>query len=121
MEEQNTGGWWSDNRRWTIVAGGLIVAALVICGLAYGLLALMKSSDAYKGRPDDHPDPLSTLTLMKSSGAYKVALARVKSHPKVTAALGTPVKEGWFLTGTVNVNGSGENADVSIPLSGPKG
>jgi hypothetical protein len=58
---------------------------------------------------------------MKSSGAYKVALARVKSHPKVTAALGTPVKEGWFLTGTVNVNGSGENADVSIPLSGPKG
>ena len=37
------------------------------------------------------------------------------------AALGTPIEEGWYLSGKTNVNGGSGDADISIPISGPKG
>ena len=37
------------------------------------------------------------------------------------AALGTPIEEGWYLLGNTNVNGRSGDADLSIPVSGPKG
>jgi hypothetical protein len=39
----------------------------------------------------------------------------------VVAALGSPIDEGWYLSGTTNVNGASGDADLSIPISGPKG
>jgi len=58
---------------------------------------------------------------LKQSDAYKLAVARAKSDPRVTAALGTPIGEGWYLSGHTNVNGASGDADLSIPISGPKG
>ena len=58
---------------------------------------------------------------MKSSDAYKMAVTRAKAHPAVIEALGTPIEEGLFLSGNTNVNGSSGEADLSVPLSGPKG
>jgi len=58
---------------------------------------------------------------MKSSDAYKLAVARAKADPRVTAALGTPISEGMFLSGNTNVNGGSGDADLAIPISGPKG
>jgi hypothetical protein len=58
---------------------------------------------------------------MKQSDAYKMAVARAKADPRVTSALGTPIEEGWYLSGNTNVNGSSGDADLSIPISGPKG
>lgn len=60
-------------------------------------------------------------SMMKSNGAYKGAVDRAHKHPEVVAALGEPLIEGFFLSGSINtVNDSG-NADLSIPISGPKG
>ena len=64
---------------------------------------------------------LIVVTAMKSSDPYKVAVQRAETNERVTAALGMPVTEGWFLTGNINVNGGGGNANISVPLSGPKG
>ena len=58
---------------------------------------------------------------MKSTDVYKEAVNRAKANSEVTEALGTPLKEGMFLSGNTNVNGGSGDADLSIPISGPKG
>ena len=58
---------------------------------------------------------------MKSSDAYKTAVARARANPEVVAALGTPIDEGLFVSGKTNVEGSSGEADLTIPISGPKG
>jgi Cytochrome oxidase complex assembly protein 1 len=58
---------------------------------------------------------------MKSSDAYKTALAKAKADPRVVNALGSPIKDGFFVSGTTNVSGSSGHADLTIPISGPKG
>lgn len=60
-------------------------------------------------------------SLMKSNGAYQGALERARKNPEIIATLGEPLKEGFFMSGSINtVNDSG-HADLSIPVSGPKG
>jgi len=42
-------------------------------------------------------------------------------HPVVIEALGAPIKEGFFVSGNTNVNGAAGEANLAIPISGPKG
>jgi hypothetical protein len=58
---------------------------------------------------------------MKSSDVYKQAVAKAKDHPAVIEALGSPIEPAMFLSGKVNVDGSAGEADMAIPVSGPKG
>jgi hypothetical protein len=58
---------------------------------------------------------------IKSSDAYKAAVARAKADPRVTEAIGTPIKEAWYVSGNTNVSGGSGKADLSIPIHGPKG
>ena len=58
---------------------------------------------------------------MKQSDVYKLAVARAKSDARVTAALGTPISEGWLLSGKTSMTGGSGEADLTIPISGPKG
>lgn len=59
--------------------------------------------------------------LMKTSDVYKEALARAKANPAVVRALGAPMREGLFVSGSIQVSGPSGNAELSIPLSGPTG
>jgi hypothetical protein len=58
---------------------------------------------------------------IKSSEAYVGALARTKASPAVAAALGSPLKESWLVTGNIHVSGPTGLAELAIPVSGPKG
>ena len=60
-------------------------------------------------------------SAVKSTGVYKDALARAKVHPSVIEALGSPIREGFLVSGNTNVNGASGEANLSIPISGPKG
>ena len=60
-------------------------------------------------------------STMKSTDVYKEALARAKADPAVIEALGSPIKEGFFLSGNTNVNGAAGESNLAIPISGPKG
>lgn len=60
-------------------------------------------------------------SVLKSSDAYQTALTRAKNDPRVVAALGSPIKDGLVPSGKTNVNGSSGDADITIPISGPKG
>jgi hypothetical protein len=58
---------------------------------------------------------------MRASDPYKVALGAASRDPAVLAELGAPVEAGWFTNGQINVAGSTGHANLSIPISGPRG
>ena len=60
-------------------------------------------------------------SAMKSTDVYKEALARAKADPAVVQALGSPIKDGFLLSGNTNVNGASGESNLAIPISGPKG
>lgn len=61
------------------------------------------------------------LGSLKSSDVYKESIAKAQANPQVTAALGTPVTPGFWVSGNINVSDSSGNAELSIPISGPQG
>ena len=64
---------------------------------------------------------LIVFSAVKSTDVYKDALTRAKAHPAVIEALGSPVTDGFFVSGNTNVNGASGETNLSIPVSGPKG
>jgi len=60
-------------------------------------------------------------SAMKSTDVYKEALARAKGDPAVIEALGSPIKDGFLVSGNSNVNGASGESNLAIPISGPKG
>jgi|SRR6185436_6397956 len=58
---------------------------------------------------------------MRSSTPYREAVARAQNDPRVQAALGTPVKPGFLVSGSINTQNRDGDAKLDIPLSGPKG
>ena len=57
--------------------------------------------------------------IMKSSGAYKDAFAAVQADRSVMERFGSPIEEGFFVSGNVNTSGSTGQANISFPISGP--
>ena len=94
-------GWWGRNWKWFVPTGCLTMLALVAGGI-FLILSLV-------------------FGMMKSSDAYKQAMVKVRASTAVSAALGTPIKESFFTTGSVNVSGPSGRAELAIPISGPKG
>ena len=64
---------------------------------------------------------LIVFSAVKSTEVYKGALARAKAHPAVIEVLGSPITDGFLVSGNTNVNGASGEANLSIPISGPKG
>ena len=94
-------GWWSRNWMWVVPTGCLTFVVLIAAFV--GLIVMI------------------VFGAMKSSDAYKTAVTRAKQNPEVIEALGTPIEEGMWVSGKTNVDGSSGSADITIPISGPKG
>jgi hypothetical protein len=58
---------------------------------------------------------------MRSSDVAKEAFARAQSNPLVKQQVGNPINEGWLVGGSINVSSGSGDADLSVPISGPKG
>src|SRR5690606_38258460 len=93
--------WWSRNWKW-VVPVGCLLPVVVCCGGITLLFSLV-------------------FDAIKSSEPYKQSLAMVQTHLQVTAALGTPIEPGFFLSGNINVSGGSGEADLNYPISGPHG
>jgi len=93
--------WWKRNWKWFVPLGCLSIAVLFV--VFVGSVALI------------------VFSAVKSTDVYKDALARAKAHPAVTEALGSPIQEGFLVSGNTNVNGASGEANLSIPVAGPKG
>ena len=93
--------WWSRNWKWFVPTGCLTLILLFCLFIALIFSVVMGS--------------------IKSSDAYKQAVARARANPTVVEKLGTPIAEGYFVSGNINVQNDSGNADLQIPISGPKG
>jgi hypothetical protein len=60
-------------------------------------------------------------SAIKGADVYRGALRAVQSDPRVVAALGNPIDDGWWIIGHVNVHDHSGEADFEFPISGPKG
>jgi Cytochrome oxidase complex assembly protein 1 len=93
--------WFGRNWKWVVPVGCLLPVLFVGgCGLVVFWFAT---------------------GIMKQSEAYKIALARTQANPAVIEAIGSPISQTGIMSGNSNVNGAIGEANLSIPLSGPKG
>jgi hypothetical protein len=93
--------WWDRNWKWFVPL--LAVACLgAVAAFALGVMAFLKKAEP-----------------------YQIALARARAHPTVIAALGTPIEDGYFVTGSRQFNATARGRQgtvvLSTSLSGPKG
>jgi hypothetical protein len=93
--------WWKRNWKWFVPLGCFTVALLFLAFVG-SILVIVFSA-------------------MKSTDVYKEALARAKADPTVIEALGSPIKDGFLVSGNTNVNGASGDSNLAIPISGPKG
>ncbi|MBL8205502.1 MAG: cytochrome c oxidase assembly factor 1 family protein [Blastocatellia bacterium] len=101
MQPQPQKNWWGRNWKWFVPTGCLTM--LLACA---GFVTLIFSI---------------VLGSLKSSDVYNESLAKARTNAQVTAALGTPVEPGFWVSGNISVENSSGNADLSIPISGPNG
>jgi len=93
--------WWL-RYRIPVIAVSAVVAVLAISGFVMLVLSL-------------------TIGLMRSSGAYQQAVAAARADETVIRTLGTPIEEGFFVAGEIQLTTHGGYANLSIPISGPDG
>ena len=93
--------WWERNWKWFVPAGCLTLI-LLFCLFMTLIFTIAMGS-------------------MRSSDAYKQAVAKARTDPTVVEKLGTPIAEGYLVSGNISVQNDSGNADLQIPISGPKG
>lgn len=58
---------------------------------------------------------------MRRTDVYREAFTRASNDPRVIEALGTPIEDGWWLTGRIDNDHNDGVARITFPISGPKG
>ncbi len=59
--------------------------------------------------------------MMKGNDAYKMSLANAQNHPEVQQLLGTPIRPGLFVSGSISTSGPDGQASLQYSLTGPLG
>lgn len=93
--------WWKRNWKWFVPLGCFTVMLLFVIFVGSILVIVFGA--------------------MKSTDVYKDALSQARGNSAVIEALGTPIKDGFLVSGNTNVNGASGEANLAIPISGPKG
>jgi hypothetical protein len=101
MNARTQDNWLTRNWKWFVPVGCLTMLVLFLGGIA--MIAWF------------------AFAMMKQSDVYADAVAQARAHPAAIEALGTPIEEGLFVSGQINVTGPSGDADLAVPLSGPKG
>lgn len=92
--------WFDRNWKWFIPT--LVVAILCLVG---GFIAVLY---------------LSVDLTFRSSDVCKIAVAQATASPAVRAKLGTPLRVGHSFSGSLNLYGTSGDANLEIPVSGPR-
>lgn len=93
-------------RRLVLLAGGggltLLLSTCAMLAFILGLVAL-------------------PFLLLRNSAVTKLALVRAQEDRELQEQIGAPLKLGWFVGGSLETGGQSGSADLSIPVSGPRG
>jgi len=60
-------------------------------------------------------------SMFHGSEVYAAALAKAQENPCVVQKLGSPMKPDWMTSGQINETNDEGDAELSIPLRGPRG
>jgi hypothetical protein len=60
------------------------------------------------------------MSSFKSSPVYTLAMDAARADSRVVQALGTPIESGWLISGSLSEQGLSGDANLSIPISGPR-
>src|SRR5215475_8462759 len=100
MNPPQRNGWFGRNWKWFVPVGCL---SIIVTGLAVVAVVAFLAIGA-----------------IKSSDVYQQAVAKTRSNQAVVRELGEPIEAGLRISGSINVHNDSGNADVRIPVSGPK-
>jgi hypothetical protein len=93
--------WFTRNWKWAVPAACLLL--VVLLGTFVGaLFEVIEYS-------------------FQQSDVYTYSVAQARTNPLVVGKIGQPLDVGWFATGNINISGPSGNADLAIPISGPRG
>ena len=95
---QHQPGWWSRNWKWALCLGVPISAIGLIALIFFGIMGLFTSSEVYQH-----------------------SLLKARESAEVRRALGEPIEASLWMTGQINIMNQSGEADITIPISGPKG
>lgn len=93
--------WWNRNWKWFVPTGCLtllVIFGLIIGGIFYSVTSFMKNSDVY----------VHTLEV-------------AQKNPDVTSKIGTPIVTDGIAQGSISINNSVGDANLTIPVKGNKG
>ncbi|WP_368563095.1 cytochrome c oxidase assembly factor Coa1 family protein [Pseudoxanthomonas sp. UTMC 1351] len=93
--------WWGRNWKWFVPVLAVVMLALFAAFFA-AIFAFV-------------------FGMMKSSEPYREAVARATANPQIVQALGEPIESGYFVQGNISTQGTTGEANLAIPLKGPKG
>jgi hypothetical protein len=93
--------WWSRNWKWLLPV--CIGAPILVCA---GFVTLIVSL---------------AFGIIRNTEVYAQAVYTARTDAAVVAAIGTPIEEGFLVSGNIEVNSQSGYADLAIPISGPYG
>lgn len=99
--EEPQKNWWQRNWKWALPAGGCLTVVVLIVIFVFTLV---------KG----------VSNMFKESAPYQTAMAKAKESSWVTDRLGEPIEVSGATQGNVNYSTSSSEADLRIPIKGPK-
>ena len=99
--EQMTKSWLERNPRMKIPLG-LLMLFVLIGGFSAGILWII-------------------MTSFHRSDVHQQAVGQASQDFQVRERLGEPIKASWFVMGQLKVSNGSGYANLSIPISGPKG
>ena len=101
--------WFSRNWKWVVPVGVLVSGlALVVCCVVGGAAAIYGGVN-------------SILGILKSHPAFQDSLEMVQADARVQELLGTPIEAGSLVSGSISETPVDGTAELSYPVSGPKG
>ena len=86
-------------RNWKWLAAALFLGMLLF---GFGLFALI-------------------MGVIRGSTVARDSIARARSNAAVVQRLGTPLSEGWLVSGSVNISSGTGDANLAVPITGPRG
>jgi hypothetical protein len=90
--------WFSRNWKWFVPTLVMVVFVLPLALCGGAIFAVIRNSDV-----------------------AKESLLRAQSNPLLVQKLGTPIEEGWLVGGSIDTSTTSGDADLAVPISGPKG
>ncbi len=100
-EEIARQSWFKRNWKWVVPTGGCLLIIVLIVAFAGSII-------------------WGVTSLMSDSQAYEDAMSEASSNIEVVEFLGEPIETNGMAGGSINYSGGFGEAQLSIPIKGPK-